>query len=190
MLKDIAPQLPAPMPPQQSDGQSTVTKEEIRSNSTLSFCLDVDATSGGGFTEEADDDPYNNFQFSQQSLPSPSPNFYLSPLFSARRLLNTFSRHRPPPDEPVPQERSKRGFFSRRVRSDSSLELATRNPNQCQKVNAKANKVNILMMAVHVTVPAERKQCQGCYLGIATPFQPGAQSSHTVGFAPQTLHRT
>lgn len=40
MLKDIAPQLPAPTPPQQSDGQSTVTKEETRSNSTLS-CLDV-----------------------------------------------------------------------------------------------------------------------------------------------------
>ncbi|KAG2049064.1 hypothetical protein BDR06DRAFT_999377 [Suillus hirtellus] len=116
MLKDIAPQLPAPTPPQQSDGQST-----DKGGNT------VDATGGGGgFTEEADDDPYNNFfQFSQQSLPSPSPGFYLPPLFSARRLLNIFSRHRPPPDEPVPQERSKRDSFSRRVRSDSSLELAT-----------------------------------------------------------------
>lgn len=89
----------------------------------------VDATGGGGFTEEADDDPYNDFfQFSQQSFPSPSPGFYLPPLFSARRLLNIFSRLRPPPDEPVPQERSKRGFFNRRVRSNSSLELATTKP--------------------------------------------------------------
>lgn len=49
-------------------------------------------------------------------------------MFSARHLLNIFSRHRPPPDEPIPQERSKRGFFSRRIRSNSSLELATTKP--------------------------------------------------------------
>ncbi|KAG1860130.1 WD40-repeat-containing domain protein [Suillus subalutaceus] len=137
MLKDIAPQLPAPallqfLPPtllQQSDRQST--QEETRSNSPLSSCLDADATGGGGFIDDAHDDPYNNnfFQSSQQSLPSPSPGIHVPSLFSARRLWNVISRRRPP-DESVPRERSRRGFFGRRARSNSSLELATTIPNQ------------------------------------------------------------
>ncbi|KAG1858913.1 WD40-repeat-containing domain protein [Suillus subluteus] len=137
MFKDIAPQLPAPallqlLPPtllQQSDQQST--QEETRSNSPLSSCLDADATGGGGFIEETHDDPYNNnfFQSSQQSLPSPSPGVHVPSLFSARRLWNVISRRRPP-DESVPRERSRRGFFGRRARSNSSLELATTTPNQ------------------------------------------------------------
>lgn len=49
---------------------------------------------------------------------------------SARRLWNVISRCRPPPDQSVPRERSKRSFFSRRARSKSSLELATIQPNQ------------------------------------------------------------
>ncbi|KAG2344360.1 WD40 repeat-like protein [Suillus weaverae] len=127
-FKDIAPQLPAPTLLQKSDRRST--QQETRPNSPSS-CLDVDATGGGGFIEEAHDDPYNNFfQSSQQSLPSPSPGSHLSSLFSARRLLNVFSRRRPPPDESVPQERSKRKFFARRARSDSPLEPATIIPNQ------------------------------------------------------------
>ncbi|KAG1791851.1 uncharacterized protein HD556DRAFT_1444924 [Suillus plorans] len=91
MLKDIAPQLPAPTPPQQSDGQSTVTKEEIRSNSTLSFCLDVDATGGGGFTEEADDDPYNN-NFQTSPFHKNAPNVVSS--------VVTFAQTRPWSSQP------------------------------------------------------------------------------------------
>ncbi|KAG2344361.1 WD40 repeat-like protein [Suillus weaverae] len=55
----LAPQLPALTPPQQSDGQST--QEENRSNSPSLSCLDDDATGGGGFVEEARDDPYHDF---------------------------------------------------------------------------------------------------------------------------------
>ncbi|KAG1791870.1 WD40-repeat-containing domain protein [Suillus plorans] len=131
MLKDVAAQLPAPTPPQQGDGQST--QQKTRPSSPSLSCLDVDATRGGGFIEEAHDDPYNNnnfFQFSQQSLPLPSPGFHLPSLFSARRLLNVISRRHSPPDESVLQERSKRGFFGRRARSNLSVELATIKPNQ------------------------------------------------------------
>ncbi|KAG2049046.1 WD40 repeat-like protein [Suillus hirtellus] len=124
MVKDIAPQPPAPTAPQQNDGQSI--REETRSNSSsLSLsCLDV----SGGFIEEGHDDPYNNFfQFSQQSLPSPSSGFHFPSLFSVRRFLNVISRRHQLPDESVPQERSKSGFFSHRARSNSSMELATMN---------------------------------------------------------------
>ncbi|KAG1841910.1 WD40-repeat-containing domain protein [Suillus subalutaceus] len=131
MLKDIAPQLPASTPPQQSDGQNT--QEETWSNSSLSSCLDADATGGGGFIEETHDDPYNNFfqvktlisskgtnidnkylKSSQQSLPSPSPGSHLPHLFSIRRFWNVISRRRPPPDESVPKHRPKLGFLSSR----------------------------------------------------------------------------
>ncbi|KAG1818670.1 WD40-repeat-containing domain protein [Suillus subaureus] len=133
MVQDIIPQLPAPTLLQRSDRQST--QQETRPNSPLSSCLDADATGGGGFIEEAYDDPYNNFfQSSRQSLPSPSPplspGFHFPSLFLARRFLNVISRHRPPPDEFIPKESSKRSFFSRRARSNSSLELATMTPNQ------------------------------------------------------------
>ncbi|KAG1832352.1 hypothetical protein DFJ58DRAFT_848017 [Suillus subalutaceus] len=64
------------------------------------------------------------FMSSQQSLPSPSPGFRLPPLFLVRRFWNVISRHRLPPDKSVPPECSKRGFFSHRVRSNSSVELA------------------------------------------------------------------
>ncbi|KAG1858915.1 WD40-repeat-containing domain protein [Suillus subluteus] len=137
MVKDIAPlipvhtplQLPSPTLLQPSDRQST--QQETQPNSPSSSCLDADATGGYVFIEEAHDDPCNNFfQSSQQSLPSPSPGFHLSPLFSARRFLNVISRHRPPPDESVPKERSKRGFFSRRARSNSSMDLPTIKHNQ------------------------------------------------------------
>ncbi|KAG2070299.1 WD40 repeat-like protein [Suillus decipiens] len=121
VLKDISPQIP----PQQSDGQ------EMRPNSPLSSCLDADATGCGGFIEETHDDPYGNFfQCSQQSLPSPSPGFHLPSSFSALRFLNVFSRRRPPPDESIPQERSKRSFFSRSARSNLSLELTPTKLNQ------------------------------------------------------------
>ncbi|KAG2344386.1 WD40 repeat-like protein [Suillus weaverae] len=139
MLKDTPLQLLAPTPLQNSDRQST--KQESRPSSPSSSCLDADATGGDGFIEEVHDDPYNNFfQSLQQSLPSPSlspspspsPGFYLLPFkfLSARRFWNVIARHRSPPDESVPQERSKRGFFSRRARSNSSLDLATIIPNQ------------------------------------------------------------
>ncbi|KAG2031939.1 WD40-repeat-containing domain protein [Suillus americanus] len=133
MLKDIAPQLPAPTLLQQSDRQST--QQETRPNSPLSSCLDADATGGAGFIEEAYNDPYNNFfQSSQQSLsslsPSSSSGFHFPSLFSARRFLNVISRRRPPPDESIPKEPPKRGFFSRRAPSNSYLELATMTPNQ------------------------------------------------------------
>ncbi|KAG2362243.1 WD40-repeat-containing domain protein [Suillus spraguei] len=129
VLKDISPQLSAPIPPQQSDKQNT--EHETRPNSPLSSCPDADATGGGGFIEETHDDPYDNFfQCSQQSLPSPSPGFHFPSLFSARRLLNVIFRRRPPPDESIPQERSKRGFFSRRARSNSSLEPTPIKQNQ------------------------------------------------------------
>ncbi|KAG1882835.1 WD40-repeat-containing domain protein [Suillus subluteus] len=132
MVKDIArPQpLPAPTLLPKSDRRST--QQETRSNSPSSSCLDADATGGNGFIEEAHDDPYNNFfQSSQQSLPSPSPGSPLPNLFLARHFWKgIISRRHPPLNESVPQERSKYGFFSRRARSNSSLELATIKPNQ------------------------------------------------------------
>ncbi|KAG1858914.1 WD40-repeat-containing domain protein [Suillus subluteus] len=127
-VKDMVPQLPASTLLQKRDKRRT--QQETRSNSSSS-CLDADATGGSGLVEEAHDDPYNNFfQSSQQSLPSPSPGFRLPPLFSARHLWNVVPRRRLPPDESVPQERSKRGFFSRRASSNLSLELATIKHNQ------------------------------------------------------------
>ncbi|KAG2038125.1 hypothetical protein BDR03DRAFT_314518 [Suillus americanus] len=97
----------------------------------LSVLLEIDATGGVGFIEEAHDDSYNDFfQSLQQSLPSQLHGFHFPSLFLARRLLNVISRRRPPPDESVPQEGSKHGFFSRRARSNSSQELATMMPNQ------------------------------------------------------------
>ncbi|KAG1849913.1 WD40-repeat-containing domain protein [Suillus subalutaceus] len=116
-VKDIAPQLPA-----LSLRGRRSTQQETRSNSTSSY-LDADAKGCDEFIEEAHDDTF--FQSSQQYLPSPSPGFHLPSLFSARPLWNAIFPRRPPPDESVPQERSKRDFFSRRVRSNSSLELAT-----------------------------------------------------------------
>ncbi|KAG1858920.1 hypothetical protein F4604DRAFT_1684855 [Suillus subluteus] len=117
--------------------------------SVLTVLLQADATGGGGFIEEAHDDPYSNFfqvtllfsskgtgtdnkylKSSQQSLPSPSPGFRLPPLFLALRLWNVVSRRRPPPDESVPQECSKCGFFSRRARSNWSQEPAIMIPKQ------------------------------------------------------------
>ncbi|KAG1735211.1 hypothetical protein EDB19DRAFT_1113981 [Suillus lakei] len=124
MIKDIAPQLAAPTLLQQSDRQST--QEE-----TSSSCLDADATGDDGIIDNEHDDPYNNiFQSSHESLPSASPGSHIPHLFSPRRFLNVLSRHRPPADESVPQERSKRYFFSRRARSDSPLEPATMQPDQ------------------------------------------------------------
>ncbi|KAG1818697.1 uncharacterized protein BJ212DRAFT_104216 [Suillus subaureus] len=120
MLKDIAPQL---LPNRRQS-----TQQVTRPNSPLSSCLDADATGGGGFIEEARDDPY--YHFFQQPPPSPSPGFRLPLLFSTRRLWNVISRRCPPPDESVPQECSKRGFFSRRARSNLSQEVATIKPDQ------------------------------------------------------------
>ncbi|KAG2749312.1 WD40 repeat-like protein [Suillus brevipes Sb2] len=131
MVRDIPLQLPAPTLLQQSDKQSI--QQESRPSSPSSSCLNADATGGGGFIEEVHDDPYNNFfPSSEQSLPSPSPSptFHLLPLFSARRLLNAFSRRCPPADESVPKDRFKRAFFSRRVCSNASLGLAIMTPNQ------------------------------------------------------------
>jgi hypothetical protein len=51
-------------------------------------------------------------------------------LLSVHRLWNIISRHRPPPGESIPQERSKRKFFARRTRSDSPLEPTTVKANQ------------------------------------------------------------
>ncbi|KAG1780613.1 WD40-repeat-containing domain protein [Suillus placidus] len=128
-VKDIAPQLPAPTLLPQSDRRST--QQETRPNSPSSSCLDADATGGGGFIEEAHDDPYNNFfQSSQQSLPSASPGSHLPNLSLARHFWKGIFRRRPPPDNSIPKERSKRKFFTRRARSDSPLELATIKPNQ------------------------------------------------------------
>ncbi|KAG2065054.1 WD40 repeat-like protein [Suillus decipiens] len=127
MVRDIFPRPPARPPSlQQSDGQSA--QQESRPNFPSSSYLDADSTRRGSFTEEVYNDPYNNFQSSQQYLPSPSPGFHLPSLFSARRFLDIIPRGRPPPDESVPQERAKHGLFSRRTRSNTSLELATIKP--------------------------------------------------------------
>ncbi|KAG1780669.1 hypothetical protein EV702DRAFT_732834 [Suillus placidus] len=129
MVKDTPPQLPAPTLLQKIDRRGA--QQETRPNSPSSSCLDADATGDGGFIEDAHDDPYNNFfQSSQQSLQSPSPGSHIPNLFSARRFWEVISRRRPPPAESVPKERSKRGFFGRRVRSNSSMELATIKSNQ------------------------------------------------------------
>ncbi|KAG1849188.1 WD40-repeat-containing domain protein [Suillus subalutaceus] len=131
VLKDMAPQLPAPTPVQQRDSQST--QQETRSNSSSLSCLDADATGGDGFIDGVHDDLYDNFfQSSQQSLPSPSPSpgYRLPPWLSVRCLWNVVSRHRPPPDESIPQERSRRKFFARRARSGSPLEHTTIKSNQ------------------------------------------------------------
>ncbi|KAG2365430.1 WD40-repeat-containing domain protein [Suillus spraguei] len=131
MVKDIfpRPQVRAPTLLEQSDGQST--QQETRSNSPSSSCPEADSTRRGSFIEEVYDDPYNNFfHSSQQSLPSPSPGFHFPSLSPARHFWNVISRRRPPPDKSVPQDRSKHGFFSRRARSNTSLELPTIEPNQ------------------------------------------------------------
>ncbi|KAG2749311.1 WD40 repeat-like protein [Suillus brevipes Sb2] len=125
-----------PIPPQQGHGEDGATQrpdkirrgaqQESRSHSPSSSFLDADATGGDCIIEEAHNDPYNNFfQSSQQSLSSPSPGSHLPTLFSARKLWNVISRRHPPPDESVPDERSKRGFFRRHARSNSPMELAT-----------------------------------------------------------------
>jgi hypothetical protein len=110
--------------------------------------LQADATGGDGLFEEVHDLYSDFFQVkilflskgadtdnkhlksSQKSLPLPSSGSRLTPLSSARRLLNFFSRCCPPEDESVPQERFKRGFFSRRARLNASLEPALIIPNQ------------------------------------------------------------
>ncbi|KAG1901432.1 uncharacterized protein F5891DRAFT_979593 [Suillus fuscotomentosus] len=122
-----------------------------RDGSHLAYSGDdgkVDATGGGGFTEEADDDPYNNF-FQTSPFHKNAPNVVFS--------VVAFARTRPWSSQP-------------------------RNPNQCQKVkwkNAKGEQgQHIDDGCPQFTVPAERKPCQGCYLGIATPFQPGAVFTH------------
>ncbi|KAG2115041.1 WD40-repeat-containing domain protein [Suillus clintonianus] len=128
-VKDIAPQLVAPILPQQSDRRST--QQETRPNSPSSLCLDADATGGDNIIEEGNDDPYNNFfPSSCQSLPSEAPGSHIPHLFSVRRLLKVFSRHHPPTDESVPQEASKRSFFARRARSNSPPKPATMKANQ------------------------------------------------------------
>ncbi|KAG1819719.1 WD40-repeat-containing domain protein [Suillus subaureus] len=130
VLKDMAPQLPAPTPLRQRDSQST--QQETRSNSPSLSCLDADATGGNDFIVGVHYDLDNNFfPSSQQSLPSPSPSPYrLPPWLSVRRLWNVVSRYCPLPDESVPQERSKRKLFARRARSDSPLEPTTIKSNQ------------------------------------------------------------
>ncbi|KAG2030545.1 WD40-repeat-containing domain protein [Suillus americanus] len=117
-VKDIVPQLSA----LSLHGRCS-TQQETLFISPSSSCLDADATEGDSFIEEAHDDTF--FQSSQQSLPSSSPGFHLPSLFSTHPLWNAIFPRRPPPDESVPQERSKRGFFSRHVRSNLSVELAT-----------------------------------------------------------------
>ncbi|KAG2115046.1 WD40-repeat-containing domain protein [Suillus clintonianus] len=128
-VKDIAPQLAAPILPQQSDTRSI--QQETRPNSPLSSCLEADATGGDGIIEEGHYDPYHNFfQSSCQSFPSAAPGSHLPHLFSTRRLLKVFSRRHPPVDESVRKERLKRKFFACRARSNSSLKLATIIANQ------------------------------------------------------------
>ncbi|KAG1724269.1 WD40-repeat-containing domain protein [Suillus lakei] len=132
MTKDIAPQLAAPTLLQQSDRQST--QQETRSLSLsssldvgtftfdcmsflLTALLQVDATGGDGIMDHGHDDPYNPnfFQSSHQSLPSVSPGSHILHLFLPRRLLNIFSRHRPPaeetmqPNQPVPDVKVRDG---------------------------------------------------------------------------------
>jgi WD40 repeat protein len=114
-VKDIIPQLPAPT--------LRNTQQETWSNSLPSSCLDADTTGGDGFIEKARDDTF--FQSSQEYIPSQSPGFYVPSLSSAHPLWNVIFPRRSPQDESIPQERSKRGFFSPRVRSKSSLELST-----------------------------------------------------------------
>lgn len=125
MVKDIVPQIRAPTLVQKSNRRST--QQEIRfnspSSSSSSSCLDVDNTGGDGLIEEAHSD--HIFQSSRQHLRSLSPGFHLPSLFSAHPLWNVIFRRHPLPDEFVPQEPSKRGFFSRCVRSNSSLDIAT-----------------------------------------------------------------
>lgn len=128
MLKDIAPQIPAPTLLQESDRRST--QQKTRPDSPLSSCLNADATGGDDLIEEVHDLYSDFFQSSQKSLPLPSSGSRLTPLSSTRRLLNFFSRCCPPEDESVPQERFKRGFFSRRARLNASLEPAPTTPNQ------------------------------------------------------------
>ncbi|KAG1818695.1 WD40-repeat-containing domain protein [Suillus subaureus] len=100
VVKGMAPRLPASTLLQQPNRQNTQQETRSSSPSPSSSCLNADATGGGGFVEEAHDDPYNNFfHSSQQSLPSPSPGFLLPPLFLARRLWNVISRRHPTPDE-------------------------------------------------------------------------------------------
>ncbi|KAG1763590.1 WD40-repeat-containing domain protein [Suillus occidentalis] len=128
-VKDIPLQLPAPALLQQS-GDKQSTQQETRPNSPSSSCLNADATGGGDLFEEAHDLYSNFFQSSQKSLPLPSSGSRLAHLFSARRLLNFFSRCCPPEDESIPKERPKRGFFSRRACLNASLEPAPITPNQ------------------------------------------------------------
>ncbi|KAG2106586.1 WD40-repeat-containing domain protein [Suillus discolor] len=127
IVKDTVLRLPAPTPPEQSDGQST----QQETPNSPSSCLDVDATGGAGFIEEAQGDLDNNFfHLPQEFLPSPSPGLHFHSFLLARRFLNVISRRRPPSDESVPQERSKHSFFSRRARSNSFVQLAAIKPNQ------------------------------------------------------------
>jgi hypothetical protein len=106
-----------------------------------------------GFIEEEHNDPYNNFfqvklsfsskgtstdnkysKSSPQCLPSPSSGSYLPNPFSAHRFWKGLSRRRPPPDESVPQQRSRRKPFAHRARSDSTPEFPTNQPAPERKV--------------------------------------------------------
>ncbi|KAG1732389.1 WD40-repeat-containing domain protein [Suillus paluster] len=127
MVKDIVPKLPGPIP-QQDHRQGTPEQGTEPESPSSSSHLDADATGGDGIIEEVHDDPYDNFfQSSQKSLPLGSSSPHLS---SARRFWNTISRHRLPANESTPEERPKRSFFTRRGRTNSSLEPAAMEHNQ------------------------------------------------------------
>lgn len=87
---------------------------------------------GDRVTDEGHNDLYDSclWYYSQKSLPSESPGPHLPHLSFIRRLWNVVSRYRPPGDEFVSRERSNRGFFARRTRSNSPLEAMAIMPSQ------------------------------------------------------------
>ncbi|KAG2146838.1 WD40-repeat-containing domain protein [Suillus clintonianus] len=117
-----------PNSPSSSDLDVSTFKFD-RLSSLLTMLWQADATGGDGIIE-GNDNPYDNFfQSSRQSLPPATPGSHLPHLFSARRFFKVFSRPHPPADESVQKERSKRKFFARRARSNSSVELAAMSGN-------------------------------------------------------------
>ncbi|KAG0700609.1 WD40-repeat-containing domain protein [Suillus ampliporus] len=125
MVKDIAPQLAASI---LQEGHPT--QQETRPESPSSSCLNADATGDDGIVERHDDPYHNFFQFSQLSLPAESSGSHIPHLLIARRFWNIISRHRPPENESTPEERTKRSFFTRRVRSSPPPKPETATPTQ------------------------------------------------------------
>ncbi|KAG1720330.1 WD40-repeat-containing domain protein [Suillus lakei] len=117
--------------PDQREETRPDSEHENRPKSSLSSCLDADATGDGGIIEETRDDPYNNFyQSSQTSIPvaTSSPP---QPPNPARRFWNMISRHYMPAKESPPlQERHKLKFLARHARSNSPLQPAQTTPDE------------------------------------------------------------